>query len=84
MYSIAKDNIKDAPIEGRQISIDRLAEEKCQVGKYFSLSYAKMIEILLEAENKGYIRLYNNFGNRFVEFSNVAYGDLLYGLYGSR
>lgn len=84
VYSIAKDNMKDAPIAGMQISIDRLAEEKCQVGKYFSLSYAKMIEILLEAENKGYIRLYNNFGNRFVEFSDVAYGDLLYGLYGSR
>lgn len=84
VYSIAKDNIKDESIAGRQISIDRLVEEKCQVGKYFSLSYAKMIEILLEAENKGYIRLYNNFGNRFVEFSDVAYGDLLDGLYGSR
>lgn len=84
LYSIAKDNFKNESIAGKQVSIDRLAEEKCQVGKYFSLSYAKMIEILLEAENKGYIRLYNNFGNRFVEFLDVAYGDLLYGLYGSR
>ena len=84
VYSIAKDNIKDRSIAGRQISIDKLAEEKCQVGRYFSLSYTKMVEILLEAENKGYIRLYNNFGNRFVEFADVVYGDLLYRLYGSR
>ena len=84
VYSIAKDNIKEGPIAGSQINIDKLAEEKCQVGKYFSLGYAKMIEILLEAENKGYIRLYNNFGNRFVEFANVEYENLLYRLYESR
>ena len=71
-------------IKGKQISIDRLAEDKGQVGRYFSLSYSKLIEILLEAENKGYIRLYNNFGNRFVEFSDVNSRKLINRLYESR
>lgn len=84
IYSIAKDNMDDNFIAGKQISIDRLAEDKGQVGRYFSLSYSKMIEILLEAENKGYIRLYNNFGNRFVEFSDVNSKELINRLYESR
>ena len=84
VYSIAKDNMQDGSERGKQVSIDKLTEERGQVGKYFSLSYSKMIEILLEAENKGYIRLYNNFGNRFVEFENVEFEDLLYRLYESR
>lgn len=84
LYSIAKDNIEDGVIYGKQVSIEKLVEEKCQVGKYFSLIYPRMIEILLEAENKGYIRLYNNFGNRFVEFADVEYMDLLNRLYESR
>lgn len=84
IYSIAKDNVEDEVIVGRQVSIDKIAEEKFQVGKYFSLSYSKMIEILLEAENKGYIRLYNNFGNRFVEFADINCLNLLTRLYESR
>lgn len=84
IYAIAKDNMNDNSISGKQISIDRLAEDKGQVGRYFSLSYSKLIEILLEAENKGYIRLYNNFGNRFVEFSDVNSMELINRLYESR
>lgn len=84
IYAIAKDNMENDSIKGKQISIDRLAEDKGQVGRYFSLSYSKLIEILLEAENKGYIRLYNNFGNRFVEFSDVNSRKLINRLYESR
>lgn len=84
IYAIAKDNMDDNTIAGKQISIDRLAEDKGQVGRYFSLSYSKLIEILLEAENKGYIRLYNNFGNRFVEFLDVDSNELINRLYESR
>ncbi len=84
IYSIAKDNMGDGNLEGKQISIDQLAEEKGQVGCYFSLSYSKMIEILLEAENKGYIRLYNNFGNRFVEFNGFDSNEMINRLYESR
>lgn len=84
IYAMVKDNMDGDGIVGKQISIDKLAEEKGQVGRYFSLSYTKMIEILLEAENKGYIRLYNNFGNRFVEFMDVDSKDLIKRLYESR
>ena len=87
VYSIANDNFSEAELNdlnGRQVSIDIIAEEKKQAGRYYSLSYSKMIEVLLEAENKGYIRLYNNFGNRFVEFSNINCNELLYRLYESR
>ncbi|WP_026527769.1 DUF4007 family protein [Butyrivibrio sp. VCD2006] len=84
IYSIAMDNTEDGIISGKQISIDKLVEEKKQVGKYYTLSYSKMIEILLEAENKGYIRLYNNFGNRIVEFLNLTCDELLDRLYESR
>ena len=84
IYSIAKDNADDGTISGKQISIDKLVEEKKQVGKYYTLSYSKMIEILLEAENKGYIRLYNNFGNRIVEFLDLTCDELLDRLYESR
>lgn len=85
VYAIGKDNLEDEPIiSGKQISIDRLAEDKGQVGRYFSLSYSKMIEILLEAENKGYIRLHNNFGNRFVEFADADSKELFNRLYESR
>ncbi len=84
VYCIAKDNVESDNLKGIQISIDKLAEDKNQVGRYFTLSYSKMIEILLEAENKGCIRLYNNFGNRFVEFSDVTSNDLLAKIYESR
>ncbi len=84
VYSIAKDNMAKDIERGKQVSIDKLVEDKKQVGKYFTLSYSKMIEILLEAENRGYIRLYNNFGNRFVEFEDISYKELLLKLYESR
>lgn len=81
VYSIIKDNIENSKIAGQQVSIDKLVEEPSQVGRYFVLSYSKMIEILLEAENKGYIQLYNNFGHRFVEFSDIELDELISRLY---
>lgn len=84
VYSMLGDNAENGPALGKQVSIDLLMEEKKQAGKYFCLSYSKMIEILLEAENKGYVRLYNNFGNRFVEFSDIDSQHLLKRLYESR
>ena len=35
------------------------------------------MDFLLEAENKGYISLNNNFGNRYVEFLDREYNQLL-------
>lgn len=84
VYSIIRDNVAEDSVLGKQVNIDLLMEEKKQIGKYYCLSYSKMIEILLEAENKGYVRLYNNFGNRFVEFWDVTPENLLTKLYESR
>lgn len=76
IYAIAKDNQEESIHQG-QISIDKIMEEKKQVGKYFPMRYSKLIDMLLEAENKKLLTLNNNFGNRFIEFSNVQYDNLL-------
>ena len=44
---------------------------------YFPMRYTKLIDMLLEAENKKLLTLNNNFGNRFIEFSDVQYDKLL-------
>ncbi len=76
VYAIAMDNPNESA-NGGQVSIDKLMEEKEQVGRYFPMRYSKLIDMLLEAENKKLLTLNNNFGNRFIEFSNVQYGNLL-------
>ena len=76
IYSIAMDNI-DESSSGRQINIDKLMEEKRQIGKYFGMKYSKLLELLVEAENKKYINLNNNFGNRFIEFNGYDYAGLV-------
>lgn len=76
IYAIAKDNPEESTHQG-QISIDKIMEEKKQVGKYFPMRYSKLIDMLLEAENKKLLTLNNNFGNRFIEFSKVQYDNLL-------
>lgn len=76
VYAIAMDNPEESKHRG-QISIDKIMEEKRQVGKYFPMRYSKLIDMLLEAENRNLLTLNNNFGNRFIEFSNVQYDKLL-------
>lgn len=76
IYAIAKDNPDESGHRG-QVSIDKIMEEKKQVGKYFPMRYSKLIDMLLEAENKMLLTLNNNFGNRFIEFSEVQYENLL-------
>lgn len=80
VYSIASDNVEESTTCG-QISIDKLMEEKGQVGKYYSLRYSKLIDMLLEAENKKLLMLNNNFGNRYLEFSDIDYNKLLIDYY---
>ena len=41
------------------------------------MRYTTLIDMLLEAENKKLLTLNNNFGNRFIEFSDVQYDKLL-------
>ncbi|MEI7884698.1 MAG: DUF4007 family protein [Clostridia bacterium] len=76
VYSIAMDNLEDSQ-NGNQVNIDKLMEEKKQIGKYFSMKYSKLLELLMEAENKKYINLNNNFGNRFIEFNGYDYDRLI-------
>ena len=76
MYSIAMDNPEESK-NGIQLNIDKIIEEKQQVGRYFPMKYSKLLELLMEAENKKYINLNNNFGNRFIEFNGYNYSQLL-------
>ncbi len=76
IYAIAMDNQEEELNRG-QISIDKLMEEKKQVGKYFCIRYSKLIEMLVEAENKQLLTLNNNFGNRHIEFANIDYFEVL-------
>ena len=76
VYAIAMDNPEESS-NGGQISIDKLMEDKKQVGKYFGIRYSKLIEMLMEAENKQLLTLNNNFGNRHIEFADIQYAQLL-------
>jgi len=76
IFAIAMDNPEES-INGNQLNIDKLMEEKMQIGKYFNMKYSKLLEALIEAENKKYLRLNNNFGNRFIEFNGYDYKGLL-------
>lgn len=76
VYAITMDNPKESSSHG-QISIDKILEEKRQVGKYFPIRYSTLIDMLLEAENKKLLTINNNFGNRYVEFLDIQYDKLL-------
>lgn len=76
VYSIADDNRKESINHG-QVGIDTLLEGKRQVGRYFNIRYTDLIDMLIEAENKGYIALNNNFGNRLIEFNDTDYDALV-------
>lgn len=78
LYSIAYDNSnEEGEWEQKQISIDQLMEENLQIGKYYNMRYSKLIEMLMEAENKKMLILSNNFGNRHIEMTDYPYQDLL-------
>ena len=51
-----------------QISFDTIRYEPKQVGCYFNLSDSSLMMLLQTAENRGYIKLFNNFGSRYIEF----------------
>lgn len=61
----------------KQISIEHLLEEPNQVSKYMNLSYSTLLELLQQLENEHYLRLVNNFGNRYVEVNDINVNDLL-------
>jgi hypothetical protein len=66
LYCIVKDN-ENHLATNRQIGIETLLEQPKQVGKYFSITYSVLIEMLQTLENQGRLKLFNNFGNRHIE-----------------
>jgi hypothetical protein len=79
-YFIIKDN-EDHLADRRQISIDTLLGGNKQVGKYLSLSYSTLLDCLQMLENRGKLRLINNFGNRHIEINNKDTNVLLHDYY---
>jgi hypothetical protein len=61
----------------RQIDIEHLLEDSNQICKYMNLSYSALLEILMQLENKRYIRVVNNFGNRYIELNGITVNELL-------
>jgi hypothetical protein len=61
----------------KQISIEHLLEGTNQVCKYMNLSYSTLLELLQQLENGHYLKLFNNFGNRYIEVSDINAYDLL-------
>lgn len=75
-YSILKDN-EQLLVENRQIGIENLLNDRKQVGKYYCLSYVELLEALQQMENRKWLRLYNNFGNRYIEIYDLDCEALL-------
>lgn len=50
-----------------QLSFDTIRYSTNQVGCYFNLSDSSLMMLLQIAENRGYIKLFNNFGSRYIE-----------------
>ena len=76
VYAIAKDNINESKY-GNQVNIDKIMEDKGQIGKYLIMKYSNILDLLMEAENRKYINLNNNFGNRYIEFNGYDYDSLI-------
>lgn len=76
MYCILLDN-KNHLAENRQISINTLLEGPYQVGRYMNLNFSVLLELLQHLENAGFIRLVNNFGNRYIEVLNMNAEEIL-------
>jgi hypothetical protein len=80
---LIKDN-EDHLNKSRQVGLDHLLGDPGQVGKYFSLSYSVLIEILQMLENQGGLKLINNFGNRYIELRTSDCQVLLHDYYCNR
>lgn len=80
LYCLLADN-EDHFLNNKQISISTLIDSPGQVGKYMNLSFSTLLELLQRIENKGYIRLVNNFGNRYIELLNANADKILENYY---
>lgn len=66
LYCIIMDNSKFLEANN-QLSFDTIRYSTNQVGCYFNLSDSSLMMLLQIAENRGYIKLFNNFGSRYIE-----------------
>lgn len=75
-YCILKDN-EEYLLTNTQLNVDTLFEGINQVGKYMNLSYSILLEMLQQLENRKWISLVNNFGNRYIEVRPIDATELL-------
>lgn len=80
LFSILKDNQQHLR-DKHQIDIDVLLDGKKQIGRYMSLSYSSLLELLQRLENSGKIILVNNFGNRYIQLDNMDTREILENYY---
>lgn len=76
LYCIVKDNEQHLS-DNKQIGIDQLLEDNCQIGKYMNLSYAVLLELLQQLENHSKLTLVNNFGNRYIQLQKSESDTIL-------
>ena len=80
LYCILKDN-QEYLRDKHQVDIDVLLDGKKQIGRYMSLSYSSLLELLQRLENSSRLILVNNFGNRYVQLDNMDTRELLENYY---
>ena len=80
LYCILKDN-HDHLLNQHQIDIDTLLDGQKQIGRYMSLSYSSLLELLQRLENSGKLSLVNNFGNRYIQLDYIDTKQLLNNYY---
>jgi len=77
LYCILRDN-ESTLAKRHQISLDIILNEPKQIGRYFSLGYSSLIELMQMLENRGKLNLVNNFGNRHIEVTILDASALLH------
>jgi hypothetical protein len=80
LYCIIKDNQQHLQ-KKHQIDIEVLLDGQKQLGRYMSLSFSSLLELLQRLENSGKIVLVNNFGNRYIQLDNMNTHEILENYY---
>ena len=80
LYCILKDNEEHLRTQ-HQIDINDLLDGQMQIGRYMSLNYPELLDILQRLENEGALTLVNNFGNRYIEIPVIDSHEVLESYY---
>jgi hypothetical protein len=80
LYCILKDNEEHLRTQ-HQIDINDLLDGQGQIGRYMSLNYPELLDILQRLENEGALTLVNNFGNRYIEIPVIDSHEVLESYY---